>query len=328
MRAKQVALRVLPEPVADALRRLKARSLLEAERFGPLQRRLNRNIVVAGLPRERRVPGSVWAVCMARNEEDIIGHSVRHMLAQGVAGIIVVDNLSTDRTRQLLDEIASDDPRLHVGTDSEPGFHQGMKTSYLAHLAWRAGADWVVPFDADEFWFAANDTLAGFLGPLPVDQAWCDFRHVYPLPEDGRLEPGSGRPVQVDRSSSPWLKIAFRTRRWIWVGEGNHALRVPHPEPVRGLHQLHFPYRSLEQYSRKARLGVAALDVAGKDASVATHWRGWANLSADEREEEWGRYLAGERSAIDPSVRADRLVIADPTSWREWDPEGLLADDS
>lgn len=321
-------MRVLPEPVVDAIRRLKGRTLLEMERFGPLQRRLNRNIVVHGLPRRRRVPGSVWAVCMARNEEDIIGHSVRHMLTQGVAGVIVVDNLSSDGTRKVLDEIAAEDPRLHVGVDSEPGFHQGMKTSYLAHLAWRAGADWVVPFDADEFWYASNDTLAGYLGPLPVEQVWCDFRHVYPLAEDGRLEPGSGRSVQVDRASSPWLKIAFRARRWVWVGEGNHALRISRSEPVRGLHQLHFPYRSLEQYSRKAHVGVTALDAAGKDTSIATHWRGWANLSDEERSEQWTQYLEGRESALDLTVRGERLVIAEPLNWRTWDPEGQLIDES
>ena len=166
----------------------------------------------------------------------MIGHSVRHMLEQGVAGVIVVDNLSTDGTRAALAELAAADPRVHVGTDSEVRYHQDLKTSRLAHLAWRAGADWVIPFDADEFWYAADATLSEFLAGQSVDELWCDYRNVYPMAEDGALELGSGRPVQVDRLASSWMRIAFRARPWVWVGFGNHALRDRDRVPALGLH--------------------------------------------------------------------------------------------
>ena len=123
------------------------------------------------------------------------------MLAQGVDGIIVVDNGSTDGTRAALDALALGDPRVHVGTDSEPGFYQGMKTSYLAHLAWRAGADWVVPFDADEFWFAEACAVAERLRQLRSDRA------CVRLPE--RLSAARGRassistPVAISKSTGP-----------------------------------------------------------------------------------------------------------------------------
>ena len=328
-RLKRIAVRVLPAPVTDLGRRMLLRARLEAERRGRLQRRIDRSIVVHGLPRRRRAPGSVWAVCMAKNEEDVIVHSVRHMLGQGVAGVIVVDNGSTDATRSLLDAIAAEDDRLHVGTDSEPGFYQGMKTSYLAHLAWRAGADWVVPFDADELWYASGTTLADRLSRLPVDRVWTDYRTVYPLADDGSLDLGAGRPVQVDRAPTAWMKIAFRARRWVWVGEGNHDLRNRGPEPLVALHMLHFSCRSLEQYSRKAMDGVAALDDAGMDDTIATHWRGWAELTDDERVARWTAYLRGDSdSPTDASASADRVVVDDPTAWTVWDPDRVLARDA
>ena len=131
----------------------------------------------------------------------------------------------------------------------------------------RAAADWVVPFDADEFWFAEGSTVAERLRGLTEDRARCDYRNAYPLLEDGELDLDGGRPVQVDRTASAWLRIAFRTRRWVWVGERNHDLRTTGPMPTRCLHMLHFSYRSLAQYSRKAEQGVAALEEAGKDES-------------------------------------------------------------
>jgi glycosyltransferase involved in cell wall biosynthesis len=322
---KQSVLSSLPAPVVARLKRWRLMAGLERERFGRQQRRTNALISVPGLPRRGCIPGSVWGVCLAKNEEDIVGHTIRHMLDQGLDGVIVVDNLSTDATRAVLDELASADPRVHVGTDRQVGFHQGGKTSYLAHLAWSAGADWVVPFDADEFWFAEDGSVASFLAAQQADSVWCDFRNVFPTVEEGRIDLRGDGAVQVEREENAWLRVCFRARRWVWVGEGNHALRDSREIPVRGLHMLHYSYRSLEQYSRKVDNGVAALEAAGKDESIARHWRHWASISASEREALWRHYLSGEGvAADDPTPPRERVAVGDPTRWTDWDPSGVF----
>ena len=325
-RLKQALLTRLPPTTVARLKRAKLMAILQRERFGRQQRRTNALITVPGLPRRRRRPGSVWGVCMARNEEDIIAHTVRHMLGQGLDGVIVVDNMSTDGTRRILDELAAEDARVHVGTDKQIGFHQGGKVSYLSHLAWCAGADWVVPFDADEFWFAEGTTVGAFLADQRADSVWCDFRNVLPTVDEERIDLTRGGPVQVERHESAWLRICFRARRWAWVGEGNHALRDGVETPVRGLHMLHYSYRSLEQYSAKVEHGVAALEAAGKDESIATHWRHWAAISPQERAALWRRYLAGEEIAGDyPAPAPERVTVDDPSHWASWDPFRILA---
>jgi len=316
----------LPASVVARVNRARLLASLQRERWGPRQRRINAAISVPGLPRARRRPGAVWGVCLARNEEDIVEHTVRHMLNQGLDGVIVVDNLSTDGTRAVLDALAAADPRVHVGVDRQVGFHQGAKVSYLSHLAWRAGADWIVPFDADEFWFAEGESVGDFLRHLDAGSAWCDFRNVFPTVEDGAVDFGRDQTVQVERHASAWLRVCFRSRRWVWVGEGNHALRDALDLPVRGLHMLHYSYRSLEQYSRKVDHGVAALEAAGKDASIATHWRLWATVPPTERDALWRRYLAGDGvAAEDRVVSVERVLVEDPTRWKTWDPDGRFS---
>ena len=123
------------------------------------------------LSRSRRVPGSVWAVMLVRDEEDVIAGTLDHLLRQGVAGVIVADHGSTDGTWRLLQDAARRSSKVHVLRDSEPGFYQGAKTSYLARQAWRAGADWVVPVDADEHWFAVGTDLASYFGTASA--MWC-----------------------------------------------------------------------------------------------------------------------------------------------------------
>ena len=314
-------------PPLDAARRVKRRLLLERERLGSVQREVNRAIVVPGLRRRRRriVIGSVWAVGLARDEADIVGGTVAHLLGQGVDGIIIVDNNSVDSTKLILEKIANAEPRLHVGTDSLVQFHQGKKTSYLAHLAWRQGADWVVPFDADEQWFAPVGLLSPFLRKLNrgIDLVWADYRGVRPQVGTEFAWQG-GLPFQIDTLIEPNRKIAFRSRRWVFVGEGNHAVRCGFSQPQDLLHMLHYSSRSLSQLTMKAMSGTEALSAAQMDASVGAHWRHWANMSSEERESAWNS-LARSGSHDPARPHGPRRVVRDPTSWKEWDPEGELS---
>ena len=47
---------------------------------------------------------NVWAVAMAKDEGDIIDHTMNHFAANGVDGIIIADNMSNDNTREKMEE--------------------------------------------------------------------------------------------------------------------------------------------------------------------------------------------------------------------------------
>ena len=95
----------------------------------------------------------VFGVSMVRNEADIIGTTVLHHLSLGLDRILVLDNGSTDGTGEILRNLAEEDERVRYISDDSP-FKQAEITTRLVRRARREGADWVLPFDADEFWWA------------------------------------------------------------------------------------------------------------------------------------------------------------------------------
>lgn len=86
---------------------------------------------------------------MVKNEADIIEQTIRHLLNQGVEHILVADNGSTDGTYELLQELSKSLP-VHVIQDREVAYYQSEKMMWLADQVTEAGAEWIVPFDADE----------------------------------------------------------------------------------------------------------------------------------------------------------------------------------
>lgn len=292
-------------------------------RTKPLQRNIERSISVSGLQRRPKVDGSVWGICLAKNEADIIEHTVRHFLRQGFDGLIVIDNGSTDGTIEILRNIAQTDDRLFIGEDREPAYHQGRKTSYLAHLAWKAGADWVVPFDADEQWFAPTVTVPEFLRASRAEVVECAIHDVYPALPESVLDLAKDRPMQIDLDPTGWVKVAFRARRWLWVEIGNHGVDSAGPRQA-GLSLRHFQYRSLAHVTRKVNDGRAAVAMAfGDTASVASHWRELSQLSSVDLEARWVAHIEGQKT-IEGSPSRPRVTLSDPEPWVAWDPNSRL----
>src|SRR5215207_2310644 len=97
---------------------------------------------------------------MVRNEADIVRLNVLYHLSLGIDRIVVVDNGSTDGTDRILKQLSIEDTRVGSWRDDGPFLPSKVMTE-LAREAFRAAADWVVPIDADEFWYApANDFRA------------------------------------------------------------------------------------------------------------------------------------------------------------------------
>jgi glycosyltransferase involved in cell wall biosynthesis len=236
---------------------------------------------------------------MVRNEADIIEESIRHLFRQGIDGVLVADNGSTDGTGEKLRSLSTE-LNVHVASDGIAAHWQSAKMTRLSKWAIAEGAEWVVPFDADEFWFGPPGmTLAEYLASVQhdvVQAAWYQFR---PVAE--KIEPQFlGRFPYRDELPDDLCKVAFRRNALAVLGNGNH--RVMHPGPVTdGLRIAHYRYRSLDQMRAKVRGGAAALSLTDYPVHLGGHWREAAALSDDELELMWSRDQSLDGAVFDPA---------------------------
>lgn len=217
---------------------------------------------------------SVWAVAMVKDEADVIEATVGRMLLQ-VDRVLVADNMSSDGTADLLAGMAAREKRLTVIHDDVVGYYQSEKMSGLAAMAADEGAEWVVPFDADEVWRAQWGTVAEVLRALPAIEGIAPavlFDHVTtdgdPAIKDPTRRIQWRRPVQL-----PLHKVAVRPVARVVIEQGNHGAHyfVACPNPV--LEVRHFPYRSGDQFVRKVRNGAAAYAATDLPEHAGAHWR-------------------------------------------------------
>jgi len=286
-----------------------------------VQARVNRRMTVPPLPRARRVPGSIWAVGIVRDEVDVVLATLDQLFAQGIDRILVADNGSVDGTRELLLERAAEDPRLFVARDSEPAHHQSEKVTFLAHHAWRAGADWIVPFDADEWFFAAGESVAACLRGQPVDVGIVSARMYQMVRVSGPDPIGVDTGFVLDASPVLPGKVAFRAHPLAEVHSGNHwATRVG--RAVTELHLAHALYRSRDQVARKVRQGAAAERLAAGELSVSrgVHWARGARLGDAELDAVWEAISTGRPEPRLAVEAHGPMVTVRPLSWTTWDP--------
>lgn len=229
---------------------------------------------------------TVFGISMVRDEDDIIGLSLNHALWH-VDHVLVLDNGSVDRTREILDSM----PRTTVIDDPEVGYYQARKMTDLASRARAEGADWVMPFDADEFFCAGSGLVRNVLEGQPeeYDSVEADFFHHCMT---GRDEPGPDIVAQwVWREGQSRIpKVCARTRPGLEFTQGNHGAlyfgQPALPSPDRMIVH-HFPYRSVEQQRRKVIQGAAAYEASDLPEGQGSHWRDMAAaIRADPAEAE------------------------------------------
>ncbi|MBM6404305.1 glycosyltransferase family 2 protein [Phycicoccus sp. CSK15P-2] len=294
-----------------------------ARRYPPSRIRVQAEVVRRmDLPRlpSRRTAGPTWAVGVVRDEADVIEVTVRHLLGQDVEHVLLADNGSRDGTLELLQDLAAGDPRVLVAHDRHPAHHQAEKVTYLAHLAWRHGARWVVPVDADELHFAQGRTVGAFLATQDVGVVRARFHHMV-LTEPG-VPLTAGSEFVLDSTPSDPGKVVARSHPLLEIGPGNHtAARVG--GVADGLFIAHAIYRSPEQLARKVRQGFDAI-MAGTGRWAGTHWEKGARLDDDQVADAWRNLAAGRPEPRLDFAAAGPMVRVAPLAWRTWDPEGQV----
>lgn len=260
---------------------------------------------------------SVWAVTMVKDEADVIAGTLRHLAGEGVAGILVADNGSTDGTRHILDTLELGIP-LVVVEDPEVAYHQSAKMTRLAAMAAVEGATWIVPFDADELWISPQDRLAAALETAEGDIVTADLHNHYAT----AVDPDGADPYRTmvwrEPAPAPLPKVAIRWHPEAVIDQGNHgaSLRGGRIAANVRLEVRHFPYRSAAQMVRKARNGAAAYAASDLPAHVGAHWRSYGELLERDGPEAIHDVFRTYFWHLSP---ADAGLIPDPAPYRRWE---------
>lgn len=225
----------------------------------------------------------VAAVSTVRNEADIIGSTIRHLLAEGIDRIYIADGMSTDGTRDILRALP-----VVVLNDPKPYHDQPYWIRHLAGIAREDGAEWIVPFDADEFWYSPTGRpLVDVLAEQPpqvdklhaktwqhIDYEWCE-------PEPKKLQ-----------------KVCFRAVPDVHIDPGNHdcTLTGGGPEDLVAIRELQ--YRGFDHFQRKILERNATLDpeLKGKAGWHHSRYEGW---TPDQLAPEWEQAVA-RATTLDP----------------------------
>jgi hypothetical protein len=251
----------------------------------------------------------IFGFCMVRNEPDIVRLSVLHHLRTGVDHVLLVDNRSSDETRKVVEELGCGS-RVTAWRDESEWYQEAMFTE-LAREAFRLGADWVVPFDADEFWVAPGTGLRALLSTTDAGALEAPVVN-FVQQRTGRAAAADGllsMTRRVERPIGPFERtrglvesrqIAFvemlyppkfvsRASRELAIGPGNHVvggLTAP-AQPTDSLRCLHAPLRSLAALEAKADRGRRQA-AAGWPDDLGWHARHFALMIArGDLEAEW-----------------------------------------
>lgn len=227
---------------------------------------------------------------LVRNEEDIIEDNILYHSAIGVDKFFVMDNLSTDMTPMIIERLSSTlDIQYFFQSNDE--YRQSEWVSFLAQEAASdpAGFDWVINNDADEFWvFSNNTSINDYLLYVPESVAGLSLHRYNAVNID------NGQPNSKAYSSHPSFseyfhvnstnclgkklppKCMHRARSNVIVPQGNHSVLNIDGKIlcIDDAFILHYPYRFLDHYKTKVRLGGAAYARnSDLNESVGITWR-------------------------------------------------------
>ena len=106
---------------------------------------------------------------LVRNEQDLIAENILFHHKQGVDQFIVMDNLSSDETIQIIKDLGLFIP-IKLIYQKENNYNQSVWVTSMARTAAsQYEADWVINNDADEFWIFPGLDVKNYLKSFSRD---------------------------------------------------------------------------------------------------------------------------------------------------------------
>jgi hypothetical protein len=232
----------------------------------------------------------IAGVSTIRGDTDIAPLTIRHMFAQGVdtVWVAVGDQAAWDAVSQI------QHPGLHLVEAFERYHRQQHWTDKLAEAS---GAEWIIPFDADEFWIAPQcGTLRAAVEHAPTNPGTVlEARLWHHQSWDEKVVPAERLP-----------KVAYRWQPGCRIGPGNHSVSMDAPEirVAAGIEIRHLQYRSFEQFCAKVQTFNKTLLPEARARGDSAHHTRLDGASDAEMRAAWDQLWA--RQTVHDPIPAQR----------------------
>lgn len=226
--------------------------------------------------------GPIFCVGMVRNEIDIIDAWIEHICAL-FDQVIIYDHLSTDGTRQRLENLSEVYENLIIREYVKPEHEQSrLMSETFFEIAKSYNLGWVFFLDADEFVMnidhqSLKEALRSFHYSATISIRW---KNAYPVDMSSRIHSESQitgwfeSGVQI-RKIAANLRYSRHIKK---INQGNHAAKFGKWAPFKKIKIpnfsiLHLPIRSKAQLRSKITTGVEATKLLPEGKNYATHWQ-------------------------------------------------------
>ncbi len=256
---------------------------------------------------------------LVKNEDDIIEENIRVHASLGVDAFVVMDNDSTDETKEILKRLQDE---FEIVVINESGlYNQAKWMKRLAMEAKKLGASWVINNDADEFWIphdnrSLRDILSHKGSVITVHrynmlldtQSYSDdfkfydmhYRVQNPIYYDKNYQQNSAKISILLAKNAP--KVITNPHGLVLLRGGNHkALHVGnirdyfrHYDKIKRSSNLavyHYPIRSFKQFEKNIQNRKMLLE-SKKHIRMGPHYRRWVRiLNEGKLKEEFQKFL-------------------------------------
>lgn len=239
----------------------------------------------------------VFVVMMTKNEDDIIGYNLEYLQTQDIDHFYIANNLSTDNTSTILNDLSTKYNNMTVIEDNEEAYFQDEKMNRFINTCYDMGADYILPIDSDEKWYSKvygktiGQAVKQFDKPTIFGVDLIDF-----LPDRDQVI--YGNPFEEIKNVRCWYpsspKVGYTSQRGSVLAMGNHDV-YGHDGNVNRtiLGAYQYQYRSWSHFLKKVRNNMNSIN-KHPNKHMGVHWRRLIEMNEEELKEEWSRIVGSE----------------------------------